>query len=82
MELLATLVNWYKSLSIAGKGSILNSDKDHRFFSKYVTVALFVLSCFNEGKKMANKRLKICLNEECPHHRANYLEQISKFIFS
>ena len=36
------LVNWYKSLAIVGKGSILNSDKDHRFASKYVTVALLV----------------------------------------
>ena len=54
MELLATLVNWYKSLTIAGKGYILNSDKVRRFSSKYVTVPLFVHSCFNKGKKMAN----------------------------
>ena len=54
MELLATLFYWYKSLAIAEKGSILNSDKVHRFSSKYVTVALFVHSCFDEGKKMAN----------------------------
>ena len=38
------LVNWYKSLTIAAKGSILNFDKDHRLASKYVTVALFVVS--------------------------------------
>ena len=68
MELFATLVNQCELLSTAGKGSILNSDEDHRLFSKYVTVALFVLSCFNESKKMANKRQKTCLNEECPHH--------------
>ena len=49
------LVSWYKTLSIAGKGSILSSDnKVHRFSSKYVTVAFFVYSCFDEGKKMAN----------------------------
>ena len=54
MEVLATLVNWYKSLTIAGKGSIFNLDKVHRFSSKYVTAALFVQSCFDEGKKMAN----------------------------
>ena len=42
MELLATLVNWYKSLTIGEKGSIFNSDKVHKFSSKYVTVALFV----------------------------------------
>ena len=54
MELLATLVNWYKLLTIAGKGSILNSDKDHRFASKYVTMVLFIHSFFDEAKKMAN----------------------------
>ena len=55
MELLVTLVNWHKWLTIAGKDSILNSDnKVHRFCSKYVTVALFAHSYFDEGKKMAN----------------------------
>ena len=33
MELLATLVNWYKSLTIAEKSYILNSDKVHRLTS-------------------------------------------------
>ena len=51
---MAMLVNWYKSVTIAGKGSIFNSDnKVHRFSSKYVAVALFT-HYFDEGKKMVN----------------------------
>ena len=52
MELLGTLVNLYKSLTIAVKGYNFNSEKVHRFSSKYVTVQLFVHSCLSEGKKM------------------------------
>ena len=38
IELLATVANWYKCLTIVGKVSTLAIDKDHRFASKYVTV--------------------------------------------
>ena len=54
MEFLATLVNWYKLLIIAGSGSILSSDKAHRFSSEHVLVVLSAHSYFDEGKKMAN----------------------------
>ena len=38
----------------SGKGSILNSDKDHRFAAKHVTATLFVNSFSDEAKNMAN----------------------------
>ena len=75
MELLATLINWYKSLTIAGKCSILNCDnKFQRFF-------LLILLSMNGRKWQIIKRLNIYLNEECLHRWTTCLEQISKFIF-
>ena len=82
MGLLAMLVNWYKSYKLLERApfwiviKIIDS-----FPSMLEWHCLYILGSMKVRIWQINKRLKICLNEECLHHRTNYVEQISKFIF-